>query len=164
MRRVSRIRIDDELRRRNVPSQDPRVDGRDHDIVGAVYDERGLLDRLELRETLAFGPTPLEDCRVLSLCRLRRGRRVDFQPALAPLFPGSLLSIPKVPTGALGRLRRREQQEKVFLQPENGATNNLIHVRIGSRLLCERRGAYKHQTTSAVRMPQNEGLRAVSSD
>ena len=120
MRRVSGIRIDDELRIPNVLRQDPRVDGRDHDIVGAVYDERGLLDRLELRETLPFGLTPLEDCRVLSLCGLRRGRRVDIQPALAPLFPGGLLSIPKGPTGALGRLRRREQQEKVFLQTENG--------------------------------------------
>src|ERR1700730_3250000 len=109
MRRVSGIRrIDDELRIPNVLSQDPRVDGRNHDIVGAVYDERGLLDRLELRETLSFGLTPLENCRILSLCGLRRGRRVDIQPALTPLFPGGLLSIPKVPASALGRLRRRE--------------------------------------------------------
>src|SRR3984885_14471266 len=164
MRRVSGIRIDDELCIPNVLSQDPRVDCRDHDIVGAVYDERGLLDRLELRETLAFGLAALEDCRVLNLCGLRRGRRVDTQPALTPLFPGGLLSIPKVPTGALGRLRRREQQEKVFFQTENRATNNLIHARIDSWLLRARRGAYKHQTTNEVRMTQNEGLRAVSSD
>ena len=85
-------------------------------------------------------------------------------PALTPLFPGGLLSIPKVPTGALGRLRRREQQEKVFLQTENGATYNLIHVRIGSRLLRARGRAYKHQTTNEVRVTQNEGLRAVPSD
>src|ERR1700719_2115582 len=98
MRRVSGVRIDDELCTRNVLSQDPRVDGRDHDIGGAVYDERRLLDRLELRETLAFGLTPLDDRRVLSLCGLRRGGRVDIQPALTPLLPSGLLPIPSGPT------------------------------------------------------------------
>ena len=50
LRRVARVRVDDELRVRNALRKRERVDRRDHDIVAAIHHEGCTADTLELRE------------------------------------------------------------------------------------------------------------------
>src|SRR5277367_3919226 len=106
VRRVPGVGIDDQLRVRYVLRHDPRVDRRDHDVVGTVHYEGRLLNRLQFGKALALDLTPLEDRRVLSLCGLLRRRRVQVEAALASLLPTRLLPFPKGVPGGLARIRR----------------------------------------------------------
>src|SRR6202047_195591 len=104
-RSVPGIWIDDKLSVANCLGERDRIDGRNHDVVMAVHDKRGLGDGFEFREPLAADLTPFGDRCPLRRHRLCRRRYVDV---FLPRMP----SRPERLGGELARLRRAKEQMK----------------------------------------------------
>src|SRR3546814_9409573 len=83
---VPRVRIEDELRVRDMLRERVRVDRRDHHIVAAVHDQRRLADPLQLGEAVVARAKPGLHRRELRTDCLHPGRDVVvLGAAMAPL-------------------------------------------------------------------------------
>src|ERR1700736_2942058 len=102
VRAVRGVRIDDQLRVRQVLLQDERVHRVNDDIIAAVDDQRWLLDSLQIVIRTLARSGPLGDGR--ALCR--RYLFVDFGIAILGAKPEAFQ---ERATRRLARLRRREE-------------------------------------------------------
>src|SRR4029453_10559870 len=102
MRAVCGVRVDDQLRVRQVLLQDERVHRVNDDIIAAVHDQRRLLDSLQIAVRTVAWSGPLGDGR--ALCR--RYLFVDFGIAILGAKPKALQ---EHAARRLACLRRREE-------------------------------------------------------
>src|SRR5207245_6523942 len=146
MRAVCGVRIDDQLRVRQVLLQDERVHRVNDDIIAAVHDQRRLLDSLQIVvRTLAWSG-PLGDGR--ALCR--RHLVVDFGVAILRAEPEAFQ---KCATRRLARLRRREEnaEPEVIWFLVRGSEDLVAFRRTASHpLATARSGTQQYQAADEV--------------
>src|SRR5262245_212206 len=108
LRCVAGVRVDDQLRIRDVLRKRERIDGRNHHVPISVYHQRRLRDGLEFRKAFSSQLPPFGERRDLRLHRLQGTRWIGI------LF-AKMTSFPERSAGGLATRRwRKEQIEEVF--------------------------------------------------
>ena len=134
--------------------------GHDH-VVGAVHDERGLLDRLEIVVGALFLDAPF-----VHRFNSAAGETGSFTSG-SRLLLAKMLALQELLSCRLGRLRRTEQdrEPKVLGRIIGGAEDPLCDL--GQRrhaLTAARSGAYKDQMANEIGRLQRDFLRDYAAD
>src|SRR5216683_2893752 len=84
---VAGIRVDDQLRARNVLRERVRIEGRDHHVMMSIHDQGRLGNVLEFYKAFSSYLAPFSSRCSLSCHRLRRTRRINVPLPFVPTLP-----------------------------------------------------------------------------
>src|SRR5258708_23282463 len=130
---MARIRVDDELRIRDVLTKRERIDCRHHNVVVAVHDERRLADGPELVIPLSARLAPFADGCGLRLHGCGRRGWVSVLALMAAL--------PECLAGRLACRGRREGEVEKIFERRYATRRNLRDARIVRQLAIAGRGS-----------------------
>jgi len=153
---MARIRVDDELRIRDVLTKRERVNCRHHNVVVAVHDERRLGDgrSSEYRSPRGLRHSPMAvDCAFMDSGDEGGSASLALMAALPECLAGRLAC----------RGRREEQEEKIFKR-RHGIRGNLRNARIVCQLAIPGRGSDEDKSPHQVGMTEDEALCDVAAD
>src|SRR5882762_7539038 len=147
---MARIRVDDELRIRDVLTKRERVNCRHHNVVVAVHDERRLADGSELGIPLSARLAPFADGCGLRLHGFGRRGRLSVLALMAAL--------PECLAGRLACRGRREEEEEKIFKRRHGIRGNLRNARIVCQFAISGRSSDEDKPPHQVGMTEDEAL------
>src|SRR6266852_1568459 len=125
---VAGIRVDDQLRARNVLRERVRIEGRDHHVMMSIHDQGRLGNVPEFYKAFSSYLAPFSSRCSLSCHRLRRTRRINVPLPFVPTLPERLPAAWLVAVGRKNRYRKASR----LLSPVIGSVDAAYSAACGS--------------------------------